>query len=439
MNVNIFFNRLKTFITVEIWHVRNDQTSKRQFFLIRIFRIFVLAIRRFLADDCQVKASALTYYSLLSVVPVVALAFAIAKGFGFRETLELELQRQLVGQEDVVNWIKEFALSYLDNTRGGAIAGVGVAVLLWSVMKILGNIEKSFNDVWDVSQSRSMVRKFSDYISFMMVATILLVGSSGFLVFITNSIEVFHLGKVATPIITWAFPNIMIWLVFTMMFMIMPNTRVKPGAAIFGGIIAGSLFLFLQFAYINFQVGVSKYNAIYGSFAALPLFLIWLNSSWLIVLLGAELSYSAQNEKSFEFETETENMSYHYRRLVSMMLVKFAVDKFRNSDQAPSKEDFSVTLKLPTRMVSTLLNTLVEAQVLVKVIPDSGDDRDIGYLPAFDIDLMTIEAIVEKMENCGISDFHFDETPEYQIFSKIFSNFNELLHKSAENKLIRDL
>ncbi|WP_240509552.1 YihY/virulence factor BrkB family protein [Geofilum rhodophaeum] len=430
--------KIRQFVEEDIWRVRKDATTKRQFWLIRIFRIFVLAIRRFLVDDCQVKASALTYYSLLSVVPVVALAFAIAKGFGFRETLEEQLQQRLVGHEEVVHWVQEFALSYLDNTKGGMIAGVGVVVLLWSVMNILGNIEKSFNDVWDVKTPRSIVRKFSDYISFVLVATVLLMLSSSFMIFITNSIEVFDLGRVATPIITWASPYILIWAVFSIMFLLMPNTKVRIASAIFGGIIAGSLFLGLQFAYITFQVGMSKYNAIYGSFAALPLFLIWMHSSWLVVLLGAELSYAHQNEKSYEFEADTQRISHDYRKLVSLLVVKNVVDAFKSQQPAPSMADLSVDLKLPIRLVSDLLRKLEDAGVLIEVVAFD-EEREIGFAPAFDIDQMTVASIIQRLETSGTSDFHFEETEDYQKLRGILDQFGKTQAQLADNRLLRDL
>lgn len=418
--------------------MRKDNTSIRQFWLIRTIRIFVIAVKRFLTDNCMVKASALTYYSLLSVVPVVALAFAIAKGFGFRETLEEQLHQRLVGHEEVVQWVQDFALSYLDNTKGGMIAGVGVIVLLFSVIKILSDIESSFNDIWGVKVARSMVRKFSDYISFMLVSTILLVLSSSFMVFMTSSIEVFDLGKIATPIITWASPYILIWVVFSLMFMLMPNTKVQLTSAIFGGVIAGSLFLALQFAYITFQIGMSKYNAIYGSFAALPLFLIWMNSSWLIVLLGAELSFAHQNEKSYEFDTDTLRISDDYRRLVSLLVVKYVVDNFKNELPAPSMSDLSVSLKLPIRLVSELVRKLEESGILVEVhFQDS--KLDAGFAPAFDIDKMSITCVVDKLEKFGTSDFHFEETADYQKLRTVLDEFNKNQINLPANKLLRDL
>jgi membrane protein len=429
---------VQKFIEEDIWRMRKDNTNIRQFWLIRTVRIFVIAVKRFLTDDCMVKASALTYYSLLSVVPVVALAFAIAKGFGFRDTLEEQLHQRLVGHEEVVQWVQDFALSYLDNTKGGMIAGVGVVILLFSVIKILSDIESSFNDIWGVKKARSMVRKFSDYISFMLVSTVLLVVSSSFMVFITSSIEVFDLGRIATPIITWASPYLLIWVVFTLMFMLMPNTKVQLTSAIFGGIIAGSLFLLLQFAYITFQVGMSKYNAIYGSFAALPLFLIWMNSSWLIVLLGAELSYAHQNEKSYEFETDSLKISDDYRRLVSLLVVKYVVDNFKNELPAPSMSDLSVSLKLPIRLVSELVRKLEVAGILVEVkFQDS--EQEAGFAPAFDIDKMTITCVVDKLEKFGTSDFHFEETEDYIKLRGVLDEFTKTQVDMPANKLLRDL
>lgn len=429
---------LQQFIEEDIWRMRKDNTTFRQFWLIRTVRIFVLAVKRFLIDDCMVKASALTYYSLLSVVPVVALAFAIAKGFGFRDTLEEQLHQRLIGHEEVVQWVQDFALSYLDNTKGGMIAGVGVVVLLFSVIKILSDIESSFNSIWGVKIARGMVRKFSDYISFMLVSTVLLVLSSSFMVFITSSIEVFDLGKIATPIITWASPYILIWVVFTLMFMLMPNTKVQISSALFGGIIAGSLFLALQFAYITFQVGMSKYNAIYGSFAALPLFLIWMNSSWLIVLLGAELSYAHQNERSYEFDTDTLKISDDYRRLVSLLVVKNVVDNFKNEMPAPSMSDMSVNLKLPIRLVTELVRKLEVAGILVEV-NFQDNERDAGYGPAFDIDKMTITCVVDKLEKYGTSDFHFEETEDYVKLRGVLDEFTKTQVEMSANKLLRDL
>ena len=428
------------FVLEDIWRIQRGHTSKRQFLLIRNARIFILAGRRFIQDDCQVKASALTFYSLLSVVPVAALAFGIAKGFGFREALEAEITTQLAGHEEVVKFIQEFALSYLDNVKGGMIAGVGVVMLIWSVMKVLGNIEESFNDIWDIKHSRSLVRKFSDYISFMLVATILMVSSSGVMVFIASKIKGIGFIQFDSPVILYSFSVLMVWTVFSLMFMIMPNTRVKVWSAIFGGFFTGILFLGLQVGYLYFQGSMSRYNAIYGSFAALPLFLIWLQTSWLIVLFGAELSFAHQNEQSFEFESDTKNMSIYYRRLVSLMVVKKVVDRFKEERPAPTLSDLSVELKLPVRLVSEVMHRIVNSRVLVEVnLEETTSSGDVGYVPAFDIEKMLVNNILFRIETYGTSDFHLEETDDYKKIKTILEAFDEKEASMKENRLLRDI
>jgi membrane protein len=219
----------------------------------------------------------------------------------------------------------------------------------------------------------------------------------------------------------------------------MPNTKVKFSSAIFGGIIAGSLFLGLQYGYITFQIGVSKYNAIYGSFAALPLFLIWMNWSWLIVLLGAELSYAIQNEKSFEFEADTENVSSEYRRLVSLLVVKYIVDAFQKGKTPPSMADLSVDLKLPTRLVSQVLRKLEDADLIVKVLIDETKKNETGYHPAFNVDQMTVTCVIDKIEKSGSTDLHFEETEDIRKIRTILDDFHKRQVELPSNILLKNL
>ncbi|MDR2929132.1 MAG: YihY/virulence factor BrkB family protein [Cytophagaceae bacterium] len=434
------YKRLKViqkFLFEDIWKLRREDISKRQFFLIKYCRIFILAIRRFLGDDCQMKASALTYYTLLSIIPIFALIFGIAKGFGFRETLQRELDARFSEHQEILDWINNFAMSYLDNAKGGAIAGVGLVLLIWSVMKVLGYIERSFNDVWDVQHSRSLVRKFSDYISFMLIATILLIVYSGLAVFISNTINGFSLLKAVGPVIGYIMPAVIVWIVFTLTLMIMPNTKVNVSAAIFGGIISGTLFLVLQFVYIYFQVGVSTYNAIYGSFAAFPLLLAWLQLSWLVVLFGAELSAAFQNVKSFEFESDTKNMSYFYRRLISLMIMKYIVDKFKTGTAPPTMTDMLINLKLPARLTSEILTGLEKSELIMASAVDKSEEK--AYLPAFDINQMTVCSVSNKLESYGTSDFLFEENDDFKKLRIILKNFGDMQKKMNENVLLKDL
>ncbi|MDD5011559.1 MAG: YihY/virulence factor BrkB family protein, partial [Phycisphaerae bacterium] len=243
----------------------------------------VLSVRGFHENKCKFKASALTYFSLLSMVPIIALMFGIAKGFGLQKQVEEQLLARMQGQEEVITKIIEFSNVMLDNTSGGLIAGVGVTFLFWAIIKVLSNIENSFNDIWGVIKPRSLGRKFSDYISMILVCPILLAISSSVTVFVSGQVKSV---MVKMPILEnfglafWLplkmLPYVTIWVVFTFLFSFMPNTKVKFKSALIGGIVAGTIFQIAQWVYITFQIGAAKYGAIYGSFAAMPLFLIWL-------------------------------------------------------------------------------------------------------------------------------------------------------------------
>ena len=275
---------VKEFLEKGIWKIRLKGRPSGKIFFIKQLRIFLVAIRGFAEDKVQLRASALTFYSLLSIVPVLAMVFGIAKGFGFEENLKTVLQENLEGQQEILSEAMKFAERMLKNIKGGFIAGTGLVVLIWSVMKVLGNIENAFNNIWQIKKARGISRKLSDYLSLVVVAPILIFVSSGFTITQENSFLqgtiIEYLGPVFR-ILVWVLSFTLIWFVFTLVYIIMPNTKVNFKSAFAGGIIAGSMFQLLQWGYVNFQSLLSGYGTIYGSFAALPLFLMWLQFSWL--------------------------------------------------------------------------------------------------------------------------------------------------------------
>ncbi|MFH2218870.1 MAG: YihY/virulence factor BrkB family protein, partial [Pseudomonadota bacterium] len=271
VDIVVFRSRVIDFFKTGIWRVRLRDLPRRKAFFIKQLRILFLTIQGFNHDKCPLRASALTFYSLLSIVPVAAMAFGIAKGFGFAKRLENLLYEKLPGQEEVLTQVIAFANTLLENTKGGVIAGIGIAVLLWSVIKVLSHIEGSFNAIWEIRKHRSIGRKITDYLSIMLICPFLLIMSSSVTVFITTQIK--HITeKVAliglfSPIIFFflkLIPYGLVWVLFTTIYIFLPNTRVDFRSGIVGGVFAGTLYQIIQWTYINFQVLVAKYNAIYG-------------------------------------------------------------------------------------------------------------------------------------------------------------------------------
>src|ERR671914_2824411 len=377
------------FLNADIWRLQAHKLPLPLSFWIPQLRIVPPAVRRFNLDRCELRASALTFYSLLSIVPVVALAFAVAKGFGVERILADQLMEKMQGQEEVAERIIGFAQSFLENTQGGAIAGVGIILLFWTVIKVLGNVEQSFNDIWGVKTGRTMGRKSADYLSTMMICPVLLIIAGSVTVLLTTHVSgllerLSVLGYLADVLI-WLLkllPYGVIWLVFTFIYIFMPNTKVELKSALWAGIFAGTIYQLVQLAYITFQIGVSNYGAIYGSFAALPLFLVWLQLSWLIVLLGAEISFAHQNVGTYEFEQDCLAVSHSFKRMTALMVTSLCVKNFANAEKPPTAADISRKLEAPVRLVRAVLAELTGARLLAEICANGRDD--VAYQPACD-------------------------------------------------------
>ena len=438
------FSDTVRFLNADIWRLQAHKLPPRRSFWITQLRIVLLAVRRFNLDKCELRASALTFYSLLSIVPVVALAFAVAKGFGVEKVLGEQLMAKMQGQEEVAERIIGFAQSFLENTKGGAIAGVGIVLLFWTVIKVLGNVEKSFNDIWGVKTSRAMGRKFADYLSIMMICPVLLIIASSVTVLLTTQVSAMLerlsvLGYLADVLI-WLLkivPYGVIWLVFTFVYVFMPNTKVELKSALWGGIFAGTIYQLVQLAYITFQIGVSNYGAIYGSFAALPLFLVWLQLSWLIVLLGAEISFAHQNVGTYEFEQDCLAVSHSFRRMIALMISSLCVKHFRNAEKPSTAEDISRELEVPIRLVRSVLAELTEGGLLCEVCSDHREN--IAYQPACDIHRLTVAGVIDRLDQQGITTVPVAESTSTDKLRETVQRFREMIEQSSANLRLQDL
>jgi membrane protein len=432
------------FIKTDIWRIPVKKLPPAKSFLIKQLRVILLALRGFNEDKCSLRASALTFYALLSIVPVAAMAFGVAKGFGFEKLLEKQLLESTTGYEDVVANVITFARTLLDNTKGGAVAGVGVAVLFWTIMKVLGNIEISFNEIWGIKTARSIGRKFSDYLSIMLVCPFLLIISSSMTVFITSQIRLIT-EKVA---VLSAFNHIIffflkfvpyctLWILFTFIYIFMPNTKVNLKSGVLAGIAAGTIYQIVQWGYITFQVGVAKYNAIYGSFAALPLFLAWIQISWLIVLLGAEISFAHQNVDTYEYEPDSRNISNSFKRALTLQITHALVRSFSKAEKPLTATEISHNLDMPIRLVRQVLFELVRSGIASEV--RSEDDKVVAYQPAQDIDNLTIGSVIDAQDNYGTDNIPISETESSE---KIYANlkaFGDVMRNSPANVPLKDI
>lgn len=432
------------YLTEDIWHIPLGELPKRKSFLIREIRIIVLAFKGFAEDKVQLRASALTFNTLLSIVPIVALAFGIAQGFGFDKRLETEIINNFQGHETVMLYVLDLARGFFENIEPGLMAIVGLAILIWSVMQVLSHIEKSFNHIWQIKKARPWGRKFADYLSIMIIAPLFLILSGSLTVMITTMVEtaserisVINSVKPAIIYLLKFSQFFIMWVIFTLLYLVMPNTRVKFRSALVAGLIAGTMFQVIQILYIDFQVGVTKYNAIYGSFAAFPLFIIWMQLSWLIVLLGAELSFANQNVKKYEFESESLKVSPRQQRILMLLILNIIVKRYKNGDPPLSTSDIAELLKLPVRLSREIVYNLSESGILSEINNDTKRER--VYQPGIDPARLTLHYILSKLDQIGTGDVPVQKNTDYKNLEKMMQSISDRLKESDDNRLIGDL
>jgi len=432
------------FINEGIWRIRLRNLPKGRRLFTRYLRVFIVAAKQFRGDKCPLRASALTFYSLLSVVPVVAMAFAIAKGFDLQKHLETQIMEKFSGQEMMISQIIGFSRNMLNNTRGGIIAGVGVVVLLWAVINVLSQIEESFNDIWGVKKARSFGRKFSDYLSIVLIGPLLLIMSSSVTVLIatnlthiTRKIALLGVFSPVVRLIIQILPYCFIWILFAFVYIFMPNKKVSFPSGFIAGIAAGTIFVIVQKLYIGFQIGVAKYNAIYGSFAALPLFLVWLQISWLIMLFGAEISFAYQSVDEYEFEPDSKKISPLFRKLLSLQIAHLLVMNFMNGNKPMTVSSICTTLDIPVRLVQDILYDLAGCGILSDAVSENNGEP--AYQPARDINGLSISFILLAMESKGIDSIPTARTDSFNALSVRLKAFADTIEKSPSNTLLKDL
>jgi len=435
-----FYSRTLNFIQFEIWRITEHELSRKRRIFYRFIKTLVLAVRGFIDEDLNLKASALTYSILFAMIPTFAMIIAIAKGFGIEKLIRSSLEGTFFGQEDLIPQVMGFVERYLETTQGGLFIGIGLAVLFYSVMNFFMQVERAFNGIWKVNKSRSLIRQFSTYFSSILIIPILIVLSSGLSIFINTAIAQSFLYDVLSPVLRFGFkfaPYVIIWIVFTVLYLIIPNTKVRFTNALIAGIVAGTAFQLFQFLYIHGQVYLSRYNVVYGSFAAIPLLLLWLQISFLIVLLGAEISYASQNIGEFEFELDVKNMSTRYKNFLTLFITYIVIKQFENQKPPLSSSEISVDYKLPIRIVNQVLTKLVDVSVFIEVYNE--DSKEKTFQPAIDINQITVNLLFNKLDSHGSELFLTNKNELLDSFWQKTLDIKQRNEENSQQILVKDI
>lgn len=406
----LFLNTLKMnikkiayFLKDGIWNNEFNDKPRHTKLAIASLRMLILAIERFTTKRMIDSAAALTYSTLLAIVPILAVVFAIARGFGYNKYIEEWFRDILSSQPQAADAIVGFVNSYLIHTQSGIILGIGLLFMLWTVTMLIRNIELTFNNIWQVKKPRSFFRTVTDYMGMFILAPIIIVVTSGVSIFmatVANETEGFELLAPMVRRLWDLTPYALMSAVFIALYVFMPNTKVKIRCAIIPGIIAGVAMQGLQLFYIHSQIWVSSYNAIYGSFAALPLFMLWVQISWNICLFGAELCYTSQNMEESAFRTETYEISTRYRIMMSILLMSHICKQFAKGGKPFTALELKLRTNIPIRVVQELLYELTSIHMVSEITSDEKGEVSV-FQPAEDLSRLSVGMLIDRFETKG--------------------------------------
>ena len=412
--------------------VWNDTSHKWN---VNITKTLSLAVKSFTDKKLQQKSAALTYHTVLAIVPALAMLFAIGRGFGFQNLIEGQLFRFFPAQREALQNATEFVDSYMSQASQGAFVGIGIVILLWTLISLMSNVEDSFNSIWGVRKGRTLYRKVTDYTALFLLIPILMVISAGISIFMSNTVQSAMQVRFISPLLDYL-PIVISWFVFAVAFWVIPNTKVKLKYALISGILCGTAFFIVQMLFMKGQIYVTKYNAIYGTFAFLPLMLIWLYLSWLIALSGVALTFASQNIYNYNYTHNIKAISPRYLDEMCLSILAIIVKRFERQEEPCTRETFIKYYHIPVLLTNRVIDRLSDAKLIVAV--NTRAERVEAYQPAFSVEKMTVNSVRECLNKNGKSRFIPEVDSQFKEIASSLDNLRIVQHAAADTP-IKDL
>ena len=418
-----------------IWSVNEQKLTPPRRWLLRATKRLVILVESITKNNIMSYASALTYSSILAAVPILAIIFAVARGFGFGSLIEDRLRDSLQVSPHITDTVLQFVDSYLEHTHSGVFIGAGIIFLLYTLTSLTSNVETAFNTMWFINTPRNIYRRITDYISVFLLLPFAIVLVSSMNIYLMTVRDLFPdyalLSETAERIVKVS-PFVLVCTAFVLLYKLMPNTHVKLRYTLWPGIAGGLCFMAVQYFYFHYQIKLSNYNAIYGSFAALPLFMLWLNISWCICLIGGQLCYANQCLDNYAFQRYSDDLSRRYRDTICLLLMCRIAKRFSTGGTPYSDRTLAEDTRLPQTVVHNLLQELTKMQLLAEVRNESSQSAH--YLPAIDIRHLTVKMVIRRMDSYGV------ENPQHTWRTKP-AEWEELrrLRNAHENAVLTEV
>ncbi|MCC8071413.1 MAG: YihY/virulence factor BrkB family protein [Bacteroidales bacterium] len=410
----------------------------RPLFRVKAIKVANLCVRSFMNADLQTQACAMTYRTLLAIVPALALLFAIGRGFGFQNLLRDELFSYFPSQHRALEAALSFVDSYLEQASEGIFVGVGIVFLLWTLISLVGSVEDAFDHIWMVKHGRTIWRKLTDYTAIFLILPVLMICASGLTLLMTSTLQKILDVDFLKPAINWILDlgsYAFTWLFFAGAYKLIPNTKVNFGNALGAGIFVGTAFQVLQWLFVSGQMYVAKYNAIYGSFSFLPLLLIWLQLVWLITLIGALVCFASQNAGQFNFNDDVRCISPSYHRTVCLTVMTIIAKRFRAQYPPLTLPELAELYGLPVSLVKDVGQHLNEVK-LINFIESSGEFMVSAVQPAVEVSTLSVGDVVERLQEHGSTDFIPDFMARYSAVERIGETLTEAIIGAEAQQLL---
>lgn len=437
--MNLRIQRIREFIQYDLWrqsHIGVHAPKKR--LLYRILQTLILVGRGFKDQVLVVRANSLTFALLFAFIPMMALIYAVARGFGFEELVSQQLTGSFLAEANIAPILLEWVERYLATARDGLFVGIGLVVLIWAVYAFFNMLENSFNSIWNVKKTRSFGRRMTNYVMTLLLVPILVVVTSGISIFLNSTEVLSSVLQSVEPLRKFMLrfiPFVATSAVFTWIFIAIPSTKVKFSSAIIPGVLMGFLYQVVQALSMYLVVLFTRMSIVYGAFSAIPLVLIWLNITCWLLLIGSALAFAIQNNDWFAYERDIETMSRRYKDYVMLYLLSVIVRRFEHGDTPQTAQEMALHHQLPIRLVSQLLTRLEDTNIVRRVYVEQEEDET--FVPAMDTRLITVEMVIGRISAQGTEEFLQHTPPEMQAFWQRYLQMCEA--NTSDDILVGDL
>lgn len=432
--------KIDNFFRKDIWSLDLRSLSNFKYQIIKTLRLISFTIREIHGNELTLRATSLVYITLLSIVPLIAFSFSILKAFGVVDTnLEPLLIKFLTPLGEKGIEISQKIMEFVDNMKVGVLGSIGLLALIWTVFSLIKKIDDSLNRIWNVTSGRSLVRRFSNYISLTLIGPVLMfviLGLTASLASNTIVQKLVAIEPLGTLLVIWGrlLPYIIIILVFTFIYMIVPNTKVNFKSALLGGFIAGISWQAVGTLFALSVASSTKYTAVYSSFAVLILFMLWLYINWLILLLGAQLSYCHQNLDFFGLKIDISNISSKLKEQLTLLIMYLVGHNYYHGKENLTLNNIVEYTHMPYDSIVKSLKNLEKNNLLIETA-----DEPPKYLPAKDIELITLKDIISSARTNNQSEIIISKSKTYSEVNSLMDKIDGSIYDTLGNKTLRDI